>query len=179
MSRICRAITFPHRMKRHFSRLPERPCKDQQEQENREEREGETRTASCASASLPRAQEARGNNRQERKDAVSGREDGSREAGSTLARRQDWTRKEIIRIWRKVTVAEVYNVKPASAIAWQISPHCQQHLRGSHVLDDAEKMELSSLPRRVHPGEKKNGKGRNCDAEQPVKTWRQWCHTST
>ena len=32
-----------------------------------------------------------GNNRQERKDAVSGREDGNRGAGNTLARQQDWT----------------------------------------------------------------------------------------
>ena len=32
-----------------------------------------------------------GNNRQERKDAVSSREDGNRGAGNTLARQQDWT----------------------------------------------------------------------------------------
>ena len=53
------------------------------------EREGVTRTASCASANLPRAQETRGNNRQERKDAVSGREDGNRGTGNMLARQQD------------------------------------------------------------------------------------------
>ena len=71
--------------------------------------------------------------------------------------------------------AELNNVKAASAIAWQISPLCQQQMRGSHVLDGTDNMQLSSPPRRYI----QSGKGRDCDAEQLVKTWRQWCHTST
>ena len=42
----------------------------------REDEEEATRTASCASASLQRVKESRWQRRQERKDAVSGQEDG-------------------------------------------------------------------------------------------------------
>ena len=44
--------------------------------------------------------------------------------------------------------AELNNVKAASAIAWQISPFCQQQMWRSHVLDGTDNMQLSSSPRR-------------------------------
>ena len=44
----------------------------------------ETRSAACASASLPRVQEPGGSERQERKDAVSGQEDGNQETSDKL-----------------------------------------------------------------------------------------------
>ena len=43
----------------------------------------------------------------------------------------------------------------------------------SHAQDGTDNMQLSSPPRRYQEG--KNGEGRDCDAEQLVKTWRQWC----
>ena len=78
-----------------------------------------------------------GNERQERKDAVSGQEDENQEAGDKL---EDSKAKQIGDHPQlgEVHSAEKTNVKAASAIAWQVSPPCQQQLRGCHVLDGTD-----------------------------------------
>ena len=50
--------------------------------------------------------------------------------------------------------------------------------RGHSYLNGTDNMQLSSPARRLHP-RGKNGKGRDCLAEQLVTTWWQWCQTST
>ena len=62
-----------------------------------------------------------GNNRQERKDAVSSRKDGNRGAGNTLARQQDRTKRRSSTSGRNQS-AYLNNMKASAAIAWQISP---------------------------------------------------------
>ena len=82
------------------------------------------------------------NNSQERKDAVSGRKDGNRGAGNTLARQQNRTER------RSSAFGGMNNIKATAAIAWQMSPPCQQLVWRSHVLDGTDNMQLSSPPRR-------------------------------
>ena len=46
------------------------------------------------------------------------------------------------------------------------------------VLDGTDNLQVSSAPRRyIQEEKKKNGKSRDCVAEQLGKTWRQWWHT--
>ena len=88
-----------------------------------------------------------GNNRQERKDAVSGQEHGKQEASDKLEDSKAKQKGDHPQLGEDHN-AELNNVKAASAIAWQISPLCQQQLRGSHVPDGTDNMQLSSPPRR-------------------------------
>ena len=96
---------------------------------------------------------------------MSGQEDGNHETGDKLEGSKA-KRKGDHLLLEEDHSAELNNVKAAAAIAWQISPLGQQH----HAIVVATK--------KVHPGGK-NGKGRDCHAEQLVKNWWQWCHTST
>ena len=118
-----------------------------------------------------------GNNRQERKDAVSGREDGNRGAGNTLTRQQDWTERRSSAFGGKsqcvveqrknsgsYRLANVTTLPTANVVVTRTRWH------GQHAIVVATE--------KVHPGGQ-NGKGRDCHAEQLVKTWWQWCHTST
>ena len=165
------------RNQRYKKQCPRRPCKNQQEQKNRGERRGNTYGFLCKCQPPACPTTPGGNNRQERKDAVSGREDGNREASNTLARQQDRTERRSSAFGGK-SQCIVNSVKAATAVVWQISPLCQQQMRGVTRTRWHGQHATVVATKKVHPGGK-NGKGRDCDAEQLVKTWRQWCHTST
>ena len=88
-----------------------------------------------------------GNERQERKDAVSGRKDGNRGAGNTMARHQNRTEGR----------SSVFGGRPKrvdgqreSCSSYRLAtvPLCQQLMWRSHVLDGTDNMQLSSPPRR-------------------------------
>ena len=89
----------------------------------------------------------RGNERQERKDAVSGQEDGNQETGDKLEGSKAKQKRDHPQLGEDHS-AELNNVKAAPAIAWQISPLCQQQMRGSHVPDGTDNIQVSSPPRR-------------------------------
>ena len=109
-----------------------------------------------------------GNNRQERKDAVSSREDGNRGAGSTLARQQDRTERR----------PSAFGGKPQCVVE-------QRKSSGSYRLANVTTLPTANVEvtrtrwhgqhaivvatEKVHPGWQ-NGKGRDCHAEQLVST---------
>ena len=118
-----------------------------------------------------------GNEIQERKDVVSARKDGNRGAGNTMARQQNRTE--------------------GRSSGFGERPQCVYEQRksfGSHRLAICATLPTANAgvtrarwlrqhaivvaTQKVHPGGK-NGKGRDCVAEQLVKNWWQWCHTST
>ena len=89
--RNCKSFTFQRRLRKFTRRKPERPCKKKgTEKSRRERREKNGRLPAQMPASRV-SKKPGGDERQERKDAVSGREDGNRGAGTTLASQQDWT----------------------------------------------------------------------------------------
>ena len=90
---VAKTFTFQHRLKRNYSQAAwghranatTRPNGGKIKEDN-----------ARLLAQMPPSRESRkpgGNNRQERKDAVSGRENGKRGAGNTLARQQARTEK--------------------------------------------------------------------------------------
>ena len=119
-----------------------------------------------------------GNNRQERMDAVSAsREDGNRGAGNKLARQPDWTERRSSAFGGKSQCAveqrksiSSFRLTNVTALPTANEEVTRTRWHGQHAIVVATE--------EVHPGGK-NGKSRDCHAEQLVKTWWQWCHTST
>ena len=118
-----------------------------------------------------------GNNRHERKDAVSGREGGKRGTGNTLARQQDWTERRSSafggipqRVAEQRKSISSYRLANFTTLPTTNVEVTRTRWHGQHAVVVATE--------EVHPGGK-NGKSRDCYAEQLVKTWWQWCQTST
>ena len=125
--------------------------------------------ASCANASLPRAQGIPGGNEgQERKDAVSGRKDGERGAGNTMAEQKNLARR----------ISSVFGGRPQCADE-QRKGSCNYCLANVAALPTANvqvtrarwlrQHAIDVATHKVHPGGK-NSKGRDCVAEQLEKT---------
>ena len=109
------------------------------------------------------------NNRQERKDAVSSREDGNRGAGNTLARQQDWTERRSSAFGGQsqcvVEQRESFNSYRLASVTTLPTAYVEvtrSRWHGQHAIVVATE--------KVLPG-RKNGKSRDCHAEQVVKTW--------
>ena len=117
-----------------------------------------------------------GNNRQERKDAVSGREDGNRGAGDKLADSKAKQKGDHPQLGEDHS-AQLNKIKASAAIAWQISTLPTAYVEVTRIKWHGQHAIVVTIEK-VHP-RGKNGRGRDCLAEQLVKTWWQWCHTST
>ena len=87
-----------------------------------------------------------GSERQERKDAVSGRQDGNREAGDKLE--DGKTAKNRSSSFGRSPQCVIEQCKSCNSYRLANSPPCQQQMRRSHVLDGTVNMHLSSPPRR-------------------------------
>ena len=109
-----------------------------------------------------------GNNRQERKDAVSGREDRNRGASNTLARQQDGTERRssafggksqrVVEQRKSIGSYRLANVATLPTANVEVT---RTRWHGQHAIVVATE--------KVHPGGQ-NGKDRDCHAEQLVKT---------
>ena len=109
-----------------------------------------------------------GNNRQERKDAVSGRDDGNRGANNAWARQQDRTERRSSAIGgRPQCVVEQriscssYRLANVTTLPTANVEVTRTRWHGQHAIVIATE--------KVHPGGK-NGKSHDCHAEQLVKT---------
>ena len=117
------------------------------EKSRRKRREKHTRLPAQVPASRV-SKNPGGNERQEREDAVSGPEDGNQETGDKLEGSKAKQKGDHPQLGEDHS-AGLNNVKAASAIAWQISPLCQQQLGGvTRTRWHRHNMQLSSPPRR-------------------------------
>ena len=89
---------------------PPGTCHHMQNQSRRRNEDNARLLAQMPASRVPKT--PGGNNRQERKDAVSGRKDGNRGAGNTLARQQDRTKRRSSAFGRKpqCVVTELYGL---------------------------------------------------------------------
>ena len=113
-----------------------------------------------------------GNERQERKDAVSGREDGNHEMGDKLEGRKAKRKGDHLSFGRRPQCVIEQRKSCSSCrltnfatLPTAIVEVTRTRWHRQYAVDLATK--------KVY-----QGKERDCVAEQLEKTWRQWCHTS-
>ena len=115
ISRNCRTFKVHQRLKRHFSHIPSRT-------EPIEEKEGESRTASCANASLPRVRESRW----QQQTGADGRSVRTRSRRHRADKRVGKTTKKRATPQREPKSVAQQRVKATVDTTWQFSPLCQQ-----------------------------------------------------
>ena len=150
--RNCKSFTFQRRLTRICSMAAWSTLQTSTGTEkSRRKKKGQTRTASCANASLPRAQETRW---QQQTGAVSGRKDGNRGAGNTLAKQQDWTERRSSTFGGKSQCVEEqrkscssYRLANVTTLPTAIAGVTRTRWLRQHAIDVATQ--------KVHPGGKK------------------------
>ena len=153
------------------------PGKCHHKEDQMEEEKGGQRTASCANASVRVSRKRGGNNRQERKDAVSGREDANRGADNTLAKQQDRTKRRSSTFGGKPQCVVEQHESCGSYCLANVAALPTAHVEVTRTRWHGQQA-IVIATEKVHPGGKR-GKGRDCHAEQLVKNCWQWYHTST
>ena len=107
-----------------------------------------------------------GNNRQERMNAVSGREEKRHDADKRVGKTTEQT-------WIKIRNTWHNNVMTPSGTPWQSSPLCHLPALAQRNRQHAFVVTIEKLLRRG-----KNSEGLDCLVQRLAITWWQWCHSS-